>query len=122
MTKCLYAVYEGKYTFEIEFVRRRGKTEAELWFVEGGHRVAPRDSSGGARDVASLGLRLAKLLMERPARRKLIVLDEPFKNVHGAEKRRRAANLILTLANEMKVQFVIVTGLEWLKVGKVVEL
>jgi hypothetical protein len=46
VTRCLKAVFEDKYTFEIEFVRKRGKTEANLWFVEGGHRINPRDTSG----------------------------------------------------------------------------
>jgi ABC-type thiamine transport system ATPase subunit len=122
VTRCLAAVFDDAPTFEIEFVQRRGKTEAVLWLVRDSHRTDPREDSGGVRDVVSLALRLAKLLMERPARRKLLVLDEPYRNIHGDENRARAAALIQALSKEMKVQFLIVTGLDWLKVGKVIQL
>lgn len=122
VSKCLSAVYGEDYAFEIEFKARRGKTEAKIWLVKNGHRIDPMNDSGGVRDVVSLGLRLAKLLMERPAKRRMLILDEPFKNIHGREKQQRAAQLITTLAEEMDVQFLIVTGLEWLKIGEVIEL
>lgn len=121
--KCLKTVYGGVYDFEIEFKQRRGKTEAVLWLVKDGERRDPRDDSGGVRDVAALGLRIAKLLLERPAHRRMLIQDEPFKNIHGKEYQQRAAKLIRSLADEMGIQFLIVTGLDWLKeAGKVVEL
>lgn len=94
-----------------------------MWLVDkDGNKTDPRHDSGGVRDVLSLGLRLAKLLTEIPRRERVLILDEPFKNVHGTKERERAAQLILLLADELKIQFILTTGLDWLKIGKVVEL
>lgn len=123
VSKCLRSVYGTAYDFEIEFTRKRGKTGAVLWLIKDGHRTDPKDDSGGVRDVVALGLRVAQLLLERPAKEKVLILDEPFKGIHGEEYQRRAAKLIETLASEMDIQFVIISGLKWLReIGKVVHL
>lgn len=122
VSRCLKAVFP-EYGFDIEFKERRGKTEAVIRLLKDGMKIDPREDSGGVRDVVSLGVRIAKLLLEKPARRKMLILDEPFKGIHGAERQRRAAALIGALAREMKIQFLIVSGLPWLKeAGEVVEL
>lgn len=111
------------YEFHIEFSRKRGKTEADMYFSRDGHRVDPRYAAGGGVvDMAALALRLAALILSTPKRRPILVLDEPFRGVNGEEHRRRAARLIETLAREMRVQFIIATGHEWLRIGKVYDL
>jgi len=126
VTKCMDTVFEDNpYDFRIDFERKRGKTEAHLLFVERKSGVVcdPLESSGyGYVDVAALALRLACILLSTPRRRKLLVNDEPFRNVHGTNNRARAAELILTLAKDLGFQFVLATGLEWLKIGKVIQL
>lgn len=123
VTRCLQAVFGPEFEFKIEFDRKRGKTEAKLLITENGLELNPMDECcGGVIDVATFALRLACLLLQRPVRRRLLVLDEPMKNVNGQIYQDRVGQLMETLAEEMGVQFIIVTDDDWLKVGKVVQL
>lgn len=125
VTRCLEAVFgPGSFRFHIDFVEKRGRTEAELWFLDAdGHRTDPLGAdSGGAVDVAAFGLRLACLLLSRPKLRRLLVLDEPFRNIHGRGNRERAANLLPSLARDFGLQVILVTGMDWLKEGRVIDL
>ena len=124
VTRCLQAIFqEEAYEFQIDFSRKRGKTEAKLAFTRMGQIFDPISASGGGMvDVASFALRLACLVLTRPTRRRLLVLDEPFRFVNGKEYQDRVGSLLTALAKEMQVQFVIVSDDEWLKIGKVVEL
>lgn len=123
VSKCLQTVFEEPYEFVIRFERRRGKTEAELVFVRDGIEVQPIDAAGGGVvDLAGFALRLACLILSRPRRRKVLVLDEPFKFVHGDKNRQRVRQLLLSLAKEFDVQFIISTGIPEYHIGKVVDL
>lgn len=124
VSSCLKAVFEEEaYEFKIKFAQKRGKTEARLVFEKGGLEITPKDaSSGGQIDLAAFALRLACLWMQKPQRRKLLVLDEPLKFLNGSHYQERVGELLLKLAKDMKLQLIIVTDDEWLKVGKIVEL
>ena len=121
VSRCLSAVFDEPYEFEIVFEQKRGRTEADLRFVRGGMVVDYRCIGGGVVDVAAFALRLAALLLTKPALRRLLILDEPMRCVskHYVPKMRE---LFLVLAEEMGVQFIIVTHNEVLAVGTVVEL
>lgn len=123
VTRCLNAVFEEEsYEFQIDFELKRGKTEAKLSFVRDGMSVDPLTASGGGVvDVASFALRLAALLLTKPRRRLLLVLDEPFRFV-SARFRPRVATLLTQLSKELGVQIILVTHDPTLKIGKVVEL
>lgn len=122
VTKCLEAVFNRPYQFKVLFERKRGRTEARLAFFRRANEVDPKDGAGGGMlDVAALALRLASLVL-RPALAKLLIMDEPFKNINGEEYQQRAGALMETLAEEMGFQFIIVTDDDWLKVGKVVQM
>jgi DNA repair exonuclease SbcCD ATPase subunit len=121
VTKCLRAVFgENSYGFVIEFDRKRGRTEARLSFTRGGHLVDPANASGGGVvDVAAFALRVAALILSVPPRRRLLVLDEPFKHIsrnHAGVVRE----LIETLARELQIQIIMVTHSEELACGKIV--
>lgn len=121
--RCLETVFgENAYGFEVEFVRKRGKTEARMWFVRGVKRLHPTSAAGGGVvDVAAFALRLACLLLATPRRRKLLVLDEPLKMV-SRNYAPKIRELLLTLSRELKVQTVMVTHDPQLVAGKVVEI
>lgn len=122
VSRCLAAVFDDPYTFTITFERKRGRTEARLGLRRGDLETDPRDGvGGGVVDVAAFALRVAALVLSRPARRRLIVLDEPFKWV-SAEYRPRLRLMLETLADELAVQFVIVTHFADLQIGKVIEI
>jgi DNA repair exonuclease SbcCD ATPase subunit len=122
VTRCLDAVFDDAYEFKILFEQKRGKTEARMVFVRDEIEINPKEaSSGGALDVASFALRLACLIYEKPPRRRLLILDEPFKNVNGKVHQKRVASMITTITEELGIQLVMVTDDDWLKIGKVVE-
>lgn len=122
VTRCLETVFDEPYAFKIHFERKRGKTEARLVFERDGHEVDPKSAAGGGvLDVAAFALRLACLMLSRPRRRKLLVLDESFKMV-SSEYLPRVRELLLSLAKDLGVQIVLVTHQRGLDIGKVIEL
>lgn len=123
VTRCIQTVFENEMEFRILFEKKRGKTEARFAFFEDGEELDPEEgSAGGVIDVAAFGLRLACLLLMRPSRRKVLIMDEPFKNINGEHNQERAGALVEALAQETGVQFIIVTDDEWLKIGKVIHI
>ena len=124
VTRCLKAVFgDEAYQFRIDFKRSRGKTEAKLVFVRDGLVIdEPTNAAGGGVvDVAAFALRLACLVLSRPRKRKLLCLDEPFRFL-SREHRPAVRELLLAMAEELKVQIVMVTHSEELTAGKVFDL
>lgn len=122
VSSCLEGVFDEPYKFHIKFERRRGKTEAVLLFERQTALVDPLTASGGGVvDIAGFALRLASVLLSRPQRRRLIVLDEPFKFV-DREHREKIADLLASLAKRLQIQFVMVTHFPELRCGKIFSL
>jgi len=124
VTRCLSAVFEDPYEFRIRFDRKRGKTEARMVLVRDGEELDDplNEVGGGCIDVVSLALRLAKILLSRPPRRRLVVLDEPFSAIRGAGNKRRTREMLLKLADELGFQFIINTEIQAYQMGTVVEM
>lgn len=123
VSKCLTAVFgDEAYSFKINFSRKRGKTEAELVYSRDGLEVDPVSAAGGGVvDVTAFALRLACLILATPKRRRLLVLDEPFKHL-SPEYRSKVREMLKRLSKEMKVQFIIVTHSPELVCGKEIEI
>jgi DNA repair exonuclease SbcCD ATPase subunit len=120
VSRCLEAVFDDPYEFQIKFDTKRGRTEARLVFIRDGIEVDPVSASGGGVvDVASFALRLACLSLSRPPLRKLMVLDEPFKFV-SENYREQIRSLLKILSKEMEFQFLFVTHIPDLQCGKVI--
>lgn len=120
VTKCLATVFDEPYEFKIRFERARGRTEAKLVFTRDGVEVDPMEASGGgAVDVAAFALRLSALLLSRPARRLVVVLDEPFKFV-SVQYREGVRAMLEGLSADLGVQFIMVTHIEELHCGTVI--
>lgn len=124
VTRCLKAVFDKPYRFRILFERKRGQTEARLVFIRKGKTLDPvHECGGGPVDVAAFALRLACLLLQKPAKRRILILDEPFRFVsERREYRKKVADLLLALSEEMKIQIIQVTHDPLLAVGKVIEI
>jgi DNA repair exonuclease SbcCD ATPase subunit len=119
---CLSTVFEEPYEFRIAFERTRGRTEARLTFVREGQEVSPMDASGGGVvDVAAFGLRIASIMAARPAVRRLVVMDEPFKFV-SVGHRAAVRALLEMLAEKLDLQIVMVTHIDELRCGTVIEI
>lgn len=122
VSRCLSTVFADPYEFKIEFEQKRGKTEARLLFVRDGMEVEPRSAAGGGVvDVAAFALRLAALMLSSPQPRKILILDEPFKMLSRPHRPMMRA-LIETLAEEMGVQFLIITHDKELTTGNIIEI
>lgn len=125
VNRCLKAIFgKGAYEFAIRFVSARGKTEAKLVFLKNGEELDPKLAVGGGTvDVAAFALRLTDLLLARPARRRLIISDEPFKWINGETYQERTAGMLDMLAEDFGFRFVFVSDDSWmLQTGKVIEL
>lgn len=123
VTRCLKAVFgEGAYEFQLKFEKKRGKTEAVAVFVRDGNEVDPIGAAGGGVvDVAAFALRLAALLLSQPQRRRCIVADEPFKHL-SKEYRPAVQQLLVQLAEELKIQIIMATHNPQLICGTVLEI
>lgn len=122
VTMALETVFPDPYQFRIQFEIKRGKTEARMTFLRDQEEVDPLTAAGGGVvDVAAFALRLSCLMITRPAPRKTVVLDEPFRFV-SAEYQEKVAELLETLSSRLGVQFIMITHEEALQVGKVVRI
>lgn len=124
VTKCLETIFgESAYQFRINFVKKRGWTEAELVFVKNGQEQDPiHASSGGQLNVAAFGLQVACLILARPAKRRLLLFDEPMRDVNGKEYQDRVKNVLVQLTEEMGLQMIISSDRDWQKIDNVVEM
>lgn len=123
VSRCLSAVFgKDAYEFKIIFERKRNRTEAKLEFWKDRQEVHPTmGSGGGALDVAAFALRVACLMMTKPPLRRLLILDEPMKFV-SKDYRPKVATLIEALAEELGIQFLLVTHDQEFQIGKIIEI
>lgn len=122
VSSCLASVFDQPYQFSIEFVRKRGRTEAKLRFSRNGLTVDPMEASGGGMiDVAAFALRVACLIMHRPRLRQILVLDEPFRFV-SEEYQDNVRAMLEKLSVDLGLQIVMVTHNQAYATGKIVRL
>jgi len=123
VSRCLETVFEDDYGFEILFERKRGRTEANLVLTKDGHIVDDplNADSGGVCEVAAMALRLACITLNKPNLRRLLVLDEPFGAV-SVEYQENIRLLLDGLAEDFGFQIIMVTHIDKLRTGKVIEL
>ena len=104
----LQTVFGESYSFQMEFIEKRGKTEVEFWLVENGEKYNPIDCNGGGIiDIICLALKIAiwNLSNEVPA---VLIFDEPLKFL--SEKYPELAGQILNeLSKQLKFQVIMIT-------------
>ena len=92
VTESLNSVYpDNPYEFKLEFRECAGKTVVDTLLYRDGEPLDPLASTGGGVwDVLAFALRVALLVLTASDKtRKLLVLDEPAKYLHGPDKIRR---------------------------------
>lgn len=103
----LAAVFDDPYRLRIDFVQRRGVTEADLFFARGDHLADPMTACGGGTiDIASFALRLAVWTLSRS--RPLFILDEPFRNL-SLDRQAKAGLMLQQLSRRLGLQIVMVS-------------
>jgi DNA repair exonuclease SbcCD ATPase subunit len=110
----LDSVFDSPYSFGIDFVQRRQKTECDLYFERDGNKIDPMTASGvGAVDIASFALRIASWSMARPRTRNVIILDEPFRFL-SENYQEQAGMMVKEISNKLGIQFLIISHNETL--------
>ena len=110
MNLALESVFPNEYEFKIEFNVSRGKTDAELVFLDKrtGQTIDPMEASGGGViDLTCFALRISAWALESGTDN-LIIFDEPFKFV-SRDLQERAGEILKTLSEKMKLQILMVT-------------
>lgn len=110
VTLAMAGVFDDPYEFEIEFVQRRGRTEADLWFVRGGQKIHPMSASGGgAVDVASFALRVSLWSLAPVRTRNVLVLDEPLHFLKGEVLPEKGSAMIKEISEKMGLQVIMIS-------------
>ena len=107
----LAAVFDDPYELKVEFIERRGKTEADILFQRRELKRKPIGNvGGGAIDVASFALRIAYWSMRQDKRtRPVFILDEPFSGLKGEEANKRALELVSLFSSEFGIQIIMIS-------------
>lgn len=106
----LAAVFDEPYELSVEFTQRRGRTEADLWFVRDGKKIDPLGASGGgAVDVASFGLMVALWSLAPVKTRPVLFMDEPLKWLKGGQLPERGASMIKEISEKLGLQVVMIS-------------
>lgn len=123
VSKCLTAVFEDPYEFEMLFESKRGKTEARIVFLRAGQVIEDpiNAAGGGVIDVAAFALRLSSILLSNNGIRKVLILDEPFRYL-SREYRPKVAQMLEEMAKGYGVQIIMVTHFSEFEIGEVVRL
>ncbi len=102
--------FPNEYEFKMEFGIKRGKTEAELIFVQNENKIDPMDASGGGVvDITSFALRIAAWSLSKTDN--IMILDEPFKHLSN-DLQSRAGEILKRLSNKLKLQIIMSTHIE----------
>lgn len=108
VTLALASVFDNPYEFQVEFVVRRDKTEADLWFVRDGKKADPMTATGGGElDVASFGLRVAMWTLQKPRTRPTFILDEPAKHL-SRNYHSKFGKMVKAISEKLGLQFIMV--------------
>lgn len=105
----LTSVMDQPYEFQIKFVTKRNRLEAEIAFVRDGQQLSPMDQcGGGAADIASFALRIALWSISANKPRATIICDEPFRNL-SKDNQIKMSELLKTLSTQLDLQFIVIS-------------
>lgn len=107
VSSALATVFNDPYQFQVEFVVRRDKTEADLIWRHGESCYLP--NGGGVRDVSAFALRVALWSLREKRSRPVLILDEPFKHLKPSALQERAGAMLKEISAKLGLQIIMVT-------------
>jgi hypothetical protein len=113
ITAAIEAVFpQDRFAFQMEFVQRRGKTEADMFLADTkGNRIKPSDAEGGGLiDIVSFALRICLWSLTKNSRA-VMILDEPLKFL-SRDLLPKAGELVKTLSEKLGLQIIMVSHLD----------
>lgn len=110
VTAALSAVFPDPYSFELRFVQRRNKTEADLVFIKNGNETDDllNSAGGGVVDIASFALRVA--LWSIAKTRPVLIMDEAFKYL-SVDLQDKASSMLKEISEKLGLQIILVSHL-----------
>jgi len=111
ITETLRKIFPDRnFTFKLIFEQKRGKIECRPVIMDGRKEHNPEDDLGGSiLDIISMAFRIILWKMDRPKKRNVIILDEPFKWLGKGEKREMAGRMLYELSHTLNVQIILIT-------------
>lgn len=93
--------------YEVEFVKRRNKTECDILFCENGKRQHPLGGAGGGScDVSSFAQLISYWTLRK--NRPFFFLDEPFRNV-SPDLQHRVSEMLTMVCDKIKIQILMIS-------------
>lgn len=104
------SIFPDPYVLKCDFVSKRGKVEAEMFFEKNGNLTDPLASTGGGVvDVASMALRFSFWALRTPRTRPIILLDEPLKWLKGGDLPEKGSEMIKKISKRLNLQIIMVS-------------
>ena len=110
-TLALASVFNDPFKLRVDFVLRRNRTEADIWFVStNGHKVPPYTlGCGGEIDMASFALRPSIWSLSPQRTASVLFLDEPLKWLKGENLPELGAAVIKEVSSKLGLQMIMVS-------------
>jgi len=107
----LSAVFDRPYKFICRFKKFGSKsTHCDFLFSVDGEEIDPTSSdSGGACNIAALGLLCTIYTLTQPKTRPILFIEEPFLELKGRRANIRGLKLINLLSRKLGIQFIIIS-------------
>jgi DNA repair exonuclease SbcCD ATPase subunit len=108
VTMAMESVFPDPYLFNLRFVQRRNKTEADLVFIKSENETDDilNAGGGGPADIAAFALRIALWSIKKS--RAFQLLDEPMRFV-SRNLQPKVSALMKELSSKLDMQFVVVS-------------
>lgn len=109
VTAGIQAVFGENVTFHVNFSTSRGRSEADMYVMEGDHKINLMNGDGySLADTVSFCLKFALWALEHPSTNNVLIFDEPFKNL-SAEYWESAGEMIKIISKELHIQIIMTT-------------
>ncbi len=106
----LATCFGDEYSFKLNYVPARGKTEVEFLLLQNGKEIDPMNQNGGGLiDILCFALRVAVFNISHTD--DVMVFDEPFRFVSKG-LREKVAEVVHTFSERLNIQIVEVTHVE----------
>lgn len=104
------SIFPDPYILKCDFVSKRGKIEAEMFFEKDGNLIDPLTSTGGGVvDVAAMALRFSFWVLKNPRTRPIMLMDEPLKWLKGEGLPEKGSEMIKKISEKLKLQIIMVS-------------
>jgi ABC-type cobalamin/Fe3+-siderophores transport system ATPase subunit len=109
VSMALASVFPEPYIFNLRFVQKRNKTEAELVFTKNGNETDDilNSGGGGVADIASIALRISLWSIKKT--RPTLILDESLKFLHSPEYQEKASQMLKEVSEKLGLQIIMVS-------------